>query len=496
MILYFAAIPSKKLIETDGFNEDQFSRIYTSIVDEEGNYGPPTALDDNINRPGYHTGNPCFSKDGRRMYFTRALLEGNDLAESAIYVSYKNDTGWSPAVELQGINNDNYIVKQPAIGEIFGNEVLFFISDMDGGYGNFDLYYSTRKGDAEFAAPVNVGASINTTQNEETPFFLDGVLYYSTDGKPGLGGFDIFKTTWDGTKWSDPKNMGFGYNSTYDDLYFSFDQNGENGFLISNRPDEDKKKLKSETCCDDIYKFNIRQIVIDLIATVESPDGPLEGAKVTLYDLSGAKSPETKDGDIIGGSDFQFLLDQDKSYQVIATKEGFYPDTVDFNTAGLLDDFTFKKKFTLEPIPAEPTTPIAPEIEIITINQAIRLNNIYYDLDDWKILPEAEQDLNTIINLMNKYTDMVIELSSHTDSQGVSTYNEKLSQKRAESAKQYIVNKGIDPNRIKAVGYGESIILNRCSNGVRCSDDEHRYNRRTEFKIIAGPQTIEIEKKN
>ncbi|HPN70176.1 MAG TPA: OmpA family protein, partial [Saprospiraceae bacterium] len=124
------------------------------------------------------------------------------------------------------------------------------------------------------------------------------------------------------------------------------------------------------------------------------------------------------------------------------------------------------------------------------------LNNIYYDLDKWDILPDAEQDLSYIEELMIEYPDMVIELGSHTDAQGENAYNQKLSQKRAESARDWLTNEGIAADRIKAVGYGESVILNKCKNGVRCTDDEHRQNRRTEFKIIAGPTTIKIKKSN
>ena len=130
----------------------------------------------------------------------------------------------------------------------------------------------------------------------------------------------------------------------------------------------------------------------------------------------------------------------------------------------------------------------------MTINEPIRLDNIYYDLDDDKILLDAEKDLNVLYDLLNKYPDMVIELSSHTDAQGRSSYNEGLSQRRAESAKRWLVERGVSKKRIKPVGYGETYIINHCKNGVKCSDDEHRQNRRTEFKILEGPQTIEITK--
>ena len=132
--------------------------------------------------------------------------------------------------------------------------------------------------------------------------------------------------------------------------------------------------------------------------------------------------------------------------------------------------------------------------ETVTINEAIRFDNIYYDFDKWDILPESETDLNIILNLMNEYSDMVIELSSHTDSRGQTAYNQNLSQKRAESARQWLLDKGVVGERIVPKGYGEAVILNKCVNGARCTTEEHRFNRRTEFKILEGPQTIEIRR--
>lgn len=484
--LYYASIPSKKQIEVDYTDEEHFARIYTSAKTDKG-YEDPTPLGTHINRQGYHTGNVAFSRDGRRMYLTRAVLYGNDLDESKLYTSTKSETDWSPAQEIEGLNGE-YQVKHPSVGELFGNEVLYFVSDMEGGFGGFDIYYATVTGDG-FSSPVNLGPGINTEQDEETPFYQDGELYFSSVGYPGLGGFDIYKSTWDGSKWSEVTNLGFNYNSSYDDRYFNLTADGTNGFIVSNRLDKAKRSVKGKSCCDDIYEFNIRELIIDLIVEVEEEKGPLDGARIRLIDESEAEDPKDKENP--DGNEFQFLLDGDRSYRAIVTKEGYYPDTLEFNTAGIIDDFTVKKKSILEPIPEPPKEP---EYETITINQSIRLNNIYFDFDDWKILPDAERDLSNLLDLMNKYPTMVIELSSHTDAQGVSTYNQKLSQRRAESTKQWLLDKGIADARIKPVGYGESQILNQCTNGVRCNDDEHRFNRRSEFKIIDGPQTIEIKK--
>lgn len=488
--LYFGSFNRKSIIEVGGEEDDYHSKIYMSSKTDEG-FSKPTALGEQVNRYGFHSSNLSFSEDGRVMYFTRSTLSGSEVEESKIYVSYRKDEKWSPAVEATGINGE-YIAQHPAAGELFGKNVLFFVSDMDGGYGGKDIYYVNVSGDGTFSTPTNLGDKINTSGDEVTPFYSDGQLFYSTNGLPTIGGFDIMKTAWDGSNWSAPKNMGFNYNSPYDDLYFSVNADAKAGYLVSNRPDDGKKKLKSITCCDDIYVWNIREVIIDLLATTTDGDkNPLNGTTMVLKNLTQVISPETKN--IPDANKYQFTLDADNEYKLLIEKEGYYPDSIMFNTAGIIDDFTVKRSIELKPIP-KVVEPEEPEYETITTNQPIRLNNIYYDFDDDKILLDAERDLTVLYDLMIKYPDMVIELSSHTDSQGLSRYNQDLSQRRAESARNWLLQKGIAEDRIKPVGYGEEFIINRCVDGVRCDDDEHRFNRRTEFKIIDGPKTIEIKR--
>ncbi len=487
--LYFSSFQTNKEIILDGKEENVFAKIYTSKEGEKG-YEKANALPESINRDGFHTGNVSFTSDGRRMFFTRSTLEGGEVVTSQLFVSNKKDSGWAPPLEITGLNGE-FQIKHPAAGELFGNDVLFFSSNMEGGQGGFDIYYSTMNGD-DFATPVNLGETINTPLDEITPYYIDGTLYFSSEGYPSLGGFDIYVTNWNGVNWSEVKNLGMQYNSTYDDFSYAVFNGGMKGFLVSNRPSEKKRSLKSKTCCDDIYSFGIRQLIIDLVAVAENDDGPMKGAEITLADLSGeAIDPITKKNETF--EEYSFLLDADKPYKLIFRKEGYYPDSLEFNTVGILDDFTINKKKKLRPLPVAP--PATTEVtEIVTINQPIRLENIYYDLDDDKILLDAEKDLSVLLGLLNEYPDMVIELSSHTDSRGISNYNNNLSLRRADSAKKWITERGILEDRIKTVGYGESQILNRCVNGVRCTEEEHRLNRRTEFKILEGPQSIEIKK--
>lgn len=488
--LYYSSFQTNKAIVLDGKEEVIDAKIFTTTEGEDG-YEKGTALPASINREGFHTGNVTFSSDGRQMFFTRSVLEGGEVIQSQLFVSNRKDSGWAPPLEVTALNGD-YIVTHPAYGELYGNDVLFFSSNMEGGEGGFDLYYATVEGDG-FATPVNLGPSINTPMDEITPFYTEGTLYFSSDGYPNLGGYDIFYSTWNGSKWSEVESIGLVYNSSYDDFYFKTYNDGMKGFLVSNRPSEKKRTLKSKTCCDDIYSFGIRQMIIDLITVAENDSGPMPGAEITLIDLSGeAIDPISKQNESL--TEYTFFLDPDKPYRVVFKKEGYYPDSLEFNTAGILDDFTFRKNKKLQPMPVKPEDSGESVTEIVTINQAIRLDNIYYDLDDDKILPDAEKDLSVLLGLLEEYPDMVIELSSHTDSRGISSYNKDLSLRRAESAKRWLIERGILEDRIKTVGYGEEQILNRCVNGVRCSEEEHRLNRRTEFKILEGPQSIEITK--
>ncbi len=492
--LYFSSFQRRKEIVLDGSEKHYHAKIFTASITDEG-FDNPKALHRRINRDDFHSGNVTFSKDKRIMYFTRQIIHHNEVLSSSIYASIQGDEDWRAPSPLPAVNGD-FVSKHPAVGELFGREVLFFVSNMEGGLGGFDIYYSEINGD-EMSAAVNLGESINTAGDDITPFYKDGILYYSTDGLPSMGGFDIHKSDWDGENWSTPVNMGLNYNTSYDDMYFSYSDKDTKGYLVSNRPDEKKKSLKSKTCCDDIYTFDTRKMLIDLLVGVGTLENekevPLTGATVSLYNLTIPAKPEAQTQP--EEYRFNYDLDGERQYKIITTRNGYFPDTAEFNTFGILDTYTVRKKVMLKKVAPPEPEPEEPEYETITINQEIRLENIYYDFDKWDILPESEEDLSIILQLMFDYPDMVVELSSHTDARGVTKYNEDLSQKRAQSAKDWLTERGVVSERIVPKGYGESQILNRCINGVRCPDDEHRFNRRTQFKVIEGPQTIQINKK-
>ncbi len=480
--LYFTSMKGKAPVILDGQEGDYHAKLYVASRNPQGEFAAASPLDESINRVDFYNTGVSFSADGKRMYFTREKFNNNRPENSQIYACDRMGDKWGIPYPIESLNNEHHS-RHPYEGELFGIKVLYFISDMPGGYGGYDVYYSPITG-STYGTPVNLGDKINTPKNEESPFYREGTLYFSSNGHPGMGGMDNFYSEWDGSKWNEPVNMGFNYNTSYDDSFLRFNQGGTIGYVVSNRPNKSKKKFKNtETCCDDIYIIQIRDIVIDLKALVNNDKGPLEGATVELFE-SGKKVPVDSKSNFLA-NDFSFLLDSDKSYKAYITREGYFPDSIEFNTNGIFDDYTLSKTVVLKPKPVTK--------KVISRNEPIVLKSIFFDFDDDKILPEAEKDLSYLKSLMDQYPDLVIELSSHTDSRGINEYNKKLSQKRANSTKNWLVEEGVAAARIKAVGYGETKLLNRCKDGVKCTEEEHQLNRRSEFKIIAGPQTIEIK---
>lgn len=494
--LYYSSMIGKEVITLDGKQGDWYAKI-VSAAKSGAEFGEPTPLNELINREGWHQGNVSITADGKTMYFTRVQMNNNGIGESKIYYAMKGSDGWGAANEVVGVNGD-FIAKHPCEGELFGEKVLFFVANLPGGKGGFDIYYAPKKADGLFGGPVNLGEVVNTVGEEASPFYRDGKLYFSSNGRPTIGGMDVFETQWNGSLWSEPKALPVGVNSSVDDLYYTQTPDGMSGYLVSNRPGPNN--LKSKTCCDDIYAWEIERVKVELAANTfrlrrknEKENQPLENCTVQVFDAV-SKSPAAIDQKTNAtANNFEFTLQPDKSYILVATRDGYQTDTVRFNTTGIKKTTKVEKKLTLRTV-KPPKNTNEPDSIVISINEPIRLNNIYYDYNKYNILADAEQDLQIILDLMKKYPDMKIELSSHTDSRGKDDYNETLSQRRAESAKNWLVERGIVSDRIVPKGYGEKVLLNACANGVECSDDEHRFNRRTEFKIIAGPTEITIQK--
>ena len=503
--MYYAGPNNNEIMSPEVADAAEFIRILQAKKGERG-WEKPTELDDKINRPGFHTANPALSADGSTLLFTRSTLEANKLLTSKIYYATQTAEGWSAANEVAGVNGE-YIATHPAFGELYGNSVMFFSANMDGGEGGYDLYYATRKSDGVYGDPVNLGPGINTIGDEKTPHYRDGVLYFSSNGLPSMGGLDIFSSEWDGAKWSRPANMGKGYNSSADDQYFMIDNEGYTGVFTSNR--EGGRSVKSRTCCDDVYNFSLKEITADLIVTVlDAETGqPLNGALIQLVEMLNDTPGETTNRNAAETNTANFPLALDRPYMIIAQVDNYRPDTTTFNTVGLLDNRTFNESLSLEPLPKTVT---------ISREEPIELGNIYYDFNKADIRPEAEPDLQFLYDLLQQYPNMVIELGSHTDARGRDAYNRTLAQSRAESARRWLTNKGVARRRVVAKGYGEdqpktvtadsaadnpflsegTVLTEDFINALPTEEQQeaaHQLNRRTEFKILEGPTSIVIE---
>lgn len=509
--LYFAALEGKGEIELTDDNKDYHAKIYKSVKEEDG-WGKPSALGPELNRPGVHSSKVTLSPDGNTMFLTRSVLEGNELSDSRIYYSMNGGSKWKGAQEVEGINGE-YLVKDPAVGELFGREVLFFSSNMDGGEGGFDLYYATREGEGKYSLPVNLGKAINTIGNEETPFYFDGTLYFSSNGQPTIGGFDLFYTVWDGTKWSQATNMGPGFNSSYDDQALFLSDDGYNGFLTSNR--EEGRSSRGSDCCNDAYSFEIARLFADLVVGIfDEKKQVIKGGTVEVIQMQNNTDGEADSKSNKDGNRFDFGLELEMPYKIVASKQGYFPDSTTINTVGLKESKTFQELFYLKKMPEPPKEPL---YDTISIEQPFVLENILYDFDSDRIKPESEPDLLTILELMTEYPEMKIELRSHTDYRGNDDYNEDLSQRRANSARRWLMRKDVPRERIDATGYGKNVpqtvsermaqkhdflkvgdvlteaYIKKLENKEQ-QEIANDLNRRTEFKIIEGPTSVTIKR--
>ena len=444
------------------------------------------------------TGNGSFSPDGNRFYFTRCETKPKNKVICAIYVSKKEDGQWQEPVKLNTkVNDPKYSSTQPTVG-IYSRmdrddlEMLYFVSDREeGSKGGLDIWYSIyNPKEDEFLEPRNAAGKVNSPGDEITPFYDTDTrtLYYSSNGKIGIGGFDIFKTTGQTSRWSNPVNIGFPINSSADDLYFVLKKNKNEGFFVSNR--EGGVALKNSTCCDDIYSFEYLQYIHvgiggKLLETEEVNDSlvrdiPLPGAKVNLHVIE----DEGKEFMLTGSTktneqgEYFLKLEHGKTYKLEIKKEGYFSKWYDVTTGHITASDTMNKVLKTSKIP----------------KKAIVVKNIYYDYDKANLSDEAKGAIDsTLLKLLLENPEIVIEISSHTDSKGDDHYNMRLSQQRAESVVRYLIDKNIDKKRLVAKGYGESQPIAPNENPDGTDNPEGRQkNRRTEFKVI-GKMDFEIE---
>lgn len=466
------SITNKK--ELYEWNNEPFLNIFQSeikVENKEKSFGEPVKLNSSVNTKDDHEGLVTITNDGQTIYFTRNNVNKKEkrryskegTSNLKIYKASKSDDSWDNIVELP-FNNDAYSCGAPALSP--DNKTLYFVSDMEGGFGQTDLYKVNIKSDGTYGTPVNLGADINTEGNEKFPFVAkDSTLYFSSDGNLNLGLLDIFESNILKIKENDStqvyiKNLGAPYNSPFDDFCYYIDSETQTGYFSSNR--------EGGKGGDDIYsfgKYDCKQLVSGVMYD-ELTKEPLNKVMVSLLDDNG-KVIETFFTKEDGKYEFK-EIGCDKTYTILGERVVYKSDMKDFVTSPKNED-----KSTIDLY-----------LKPLIIDNEIVINPIYFDYDKSNIRPDAAYELENIVAVMREHPKMIIKVESHTDSRGRDKYNLKLSDRRAKSTRDYLFSRGIATDRIQsAIGYGESQILNECKNGVKCTDKKHEENRRSKFII-------------
>tara|TARA_B100001245_G_scaffold234775_1_gene221034 strand:+ start:4128 stop:6077 length:1950 start_codon:yes stop_codon:yes gene_type:complete len=464
------------------WNEMPYIDLYVSDRQDDGDLIDANPLPEfNGN---WHEGPVTFSKDLKRIYFTRNSSRGNkrltgtnSTTNLMIYTARKvtltdGTEVWTDPESLD-FNSLEYSCEHPALTA--DGQKIYFASDQPGGQGGMDIYV-TEKTILGWSKPKNLGPNVNTSGDEAFPYISNnGELYFASNGHLGLGGLDIFMAAPTDNGFTSPVNLGYPINDVKDDFGFVLNDKEEEGYFSTNR--------SGGVGRDDIMRFKV----------LEKPEPPKEEPKlpqleVFVYDqVTGEGLNEavvnifTRDGKLIDAV-------QTNDSGMYRTDRNAYAGELRFITS-YPEYASLRKVVTMETLPpgtARINLPLSKDLGKVTkINgKAIQINPIYFDYDKANIRPDAAIELDKIVRVMKENPTMVIEVASHTDSRGNNQYNSDLSQRRAKSSREYIVSRGVSEERIFGQGYGESQLTNECEDGVDCSEDKHQLNRRTEFRIV------------
>jgi len=428
----------------------------------------------------YHESNIIYSKDGKTIYFTR----NNGFKKTSYSKNRINTLGLFRAIKLKGkwtkieeldLGTKGYSIGHPALSP--DEKTLYFTSDIPGGHGKTDLYKVTIFDSGKFGGIKNLGPIINTPGKEMFPFISkSGGLYFSSDYHNGFGGLDVFKASKSSNDYIQVSNLGQPINSSMDDFGYLLDETGQKGFFTSNRAggigDDDiygfTKSKKAETVVTKPCSYTLEGVVMN-----KENKKTIPSALIIIVNSKGKELNRTSANK---KGEFNFIVDCNTDYKLIASKEKYSND-----------EKLFSSQFKHIPLHIYLQNEEIPSSEIITNERGetiIDINPIYFNYNKFNIRPDAQLELNKVVAIMKRYSKINIIGTSHTDSRGKMLYNKLLSTNRAKSVVQYIINQGINPNRITAKGYGESRIKNRCTNYVKCSEEEHQQNRRTEFVVM------------
>lgn len=462
-------------------NGTSFSDLYkvktSGLLTEAGTVESLEAL---INDEGVNEGTIAFSPDGKTMVFAKGNSgKKGDRQDVDLFISEKRNDTWGQPT-LMPINSPDYWDSSPVFNQ--AGTVLYFASNRPGGEGGHDIYSASKNDRGRWSNVQNLGSGINTAENEMFPYVSpDNKLYFASDGHAGFGMLDLFEAINEGGNIT-IKNMGPSVNTAFDDFGLVYSDFPYEGFFSSNRPGGQGD--------DDIYTFvddtpDLKVVAYVLKGTTYSLDQDstrslLGGVRVNLQDAEGRLIDDVTTG---RGGTFEFPIEPEKEYTLLGKKVRFLTGRNALSTAGetvdkeALTTRSFTKEFTVD---LDLTG-----IEVAETTDFV-VKNVLYDLAKWDIRPDAAKELDKLVQFLIDNPAVSIELSSHTDSRDTDANNLELSQKRAESAVDYMVSRGITRTRMTPKGYGETKLVNGCddANQDNCSEAQHQANRRTEFKII------------
>jgi len=485
-LMYFSAM-ADDILPIIGY-DDSVSAIPRMKIFESklvnGEWSAPTLLESEINDQDYHITNPVIGPKGKYLYYSVCAENWQGKIVCRIFQSRLVNDVWKRPEEMGfGINESGFTSTQAAVAVEPKRKrtILYFVSDRPGGKGGKDIYftrYNVRN--EEWSKPRNCGSKLNTVGNEETPWFdkSRGTMYFSSDGHPGIGGMDVFSSVGMMSKWSIPKISGVPINSAADDIYFKKQPRERYQVIVSNRPGS--LSLWNTTCCDDIYEVfypsNIDMIIkvtgFETSADIEKLEDrrPVKEGTTNIYLLD----PESGERyliqtDSMNGGKLELSLEPGSIYQIEIEKPGYFSATSIVDTRKNNINDTASAELTIKKWDEKP----------------IIIPNIYFDFGSADLTSESRNTVDTtIFKLLTENPTIIVVISAHTDSKGSSALNKKLSQRRAESITKYLIQKGIDKERLSGVGYGESkpIAPNENPDGTDNPDGRAK-NRRVDFSV-------------
>jgi outer membrane protein OmpA-like peptidoglycan-associated protein len=455
-----------------------FLDIFYVEKDTDGNWEIPEAFGNKLNGP-FHDGSATFNKEQDMIIYTRSamrnekkrLLNENNENQFFLYMSKKEDGEWTEPTKLP-FNNVDYSIGHPSLSA--DGKTLYFSSDMPGGYGGSDLYKSAYDG-SSWSQPVNLGSSINTPGNEVFPYVdKSDKLYFSSEGHRTLGGLDVFVSEQVAGVWSSPINLAYPLNSSRDDFAILVNEDDTTGYVSSNRSGVDM-----------IYEYvRIPAIfVLKGIAKKKADNLPIDEVAITLVNLTdGDTAIYTTDKT---GS-FRFSLLPEKKYKVIGEKPGYFTLSEEFETDRSRIEKDITLSFEIDEIVAseQGTGSGNPKDGSATAAKVYEIGEIYYDYDKSDISASAQPSLDKLAKLLKDNPTVKIEIQSHADARGGDAYNMNLSNRRAQSVVNYLVKKGVSKANLSSKGFGESQPVNKCIDGMECTEAEHQENRRSEFIVV------------